>query len=147
MNCIYHIHYIHVIHIIYIYICVFFFSTCCNIPELELYSIPNPSLSHLSKVIFLSLFDLRLPESRARQKLYGSPAPLPPPHLLASAQCKLCSELGSWLLFPHSIREHLKPYSVPVLPGAYGQGAPSGWHKGILCKASWPEGWPHMDGQ
>lgn len=34
----------------------------------------------------LSLLNLHRPESRAGQKLCGSPVPLPPPHLLASAQ-------------------------------------------------------------
>ena len=62
------------------YICI-----CYRFPKLELYRVPDPPLSHLLKGVFLNLFNLYRPESRAGQKLCGSPVPLLPPHLLASA--------------------------------------------------------------
>lgn len=54
-------------------------------PKFELYKVPYLPLPHLPKDV-LSLLNLHRPESRAGQKLCGSPVPLPPPHLLASAQ-------------------------------------------------------------
>lgn len=55
-------------------------------PKLELCKVSDLPLPHLPKGVPFSPFNLHLPESRARQKLCGTPILLPPPHLLATAQ-------------------------------------------------------------
>lgn len=104
------------------------------------------SLPHLPKGVFVSLFNLHPPESRAEQKLYGSPPQPPSPPGL----CTIETLFRSWLtaFFPTFDQGTLKSIQCPCLAKKpMGRMPLQADTKAHCARHLSPEQWPRRDYQ